>query len=383
VKISTRQLKNLISSALNEAAPPAASSPSYAETKRQQSDAAVKSKMDAGSKEIRFKSDEQQALEKELADLNKKAIDAIGDEATKRKVQLSIEKLMDIVDKGKFNDAKKFALNVYAGPLGDVNTSLKGMLQAYDKNAGSVLSKLRRLESDEKKASASKDKEAAAASSKPKPKKKGLSSSGKDMVKKIQSIIGAKSDGSWGPNTTTKWKAWITSDATFRAIQKTAASIKASLTKEFLKNNAGKAAKIAEKAGKTPNLDGVLELAELIKWYTDIIKRKDDSDYGEISDRVTDPNYEGPIGDGRHKYSGKIYKTAKEAEAAASNADYAEISDRVTDPNYEGFVGDGRYKVAGKIYDSFEAALRSGSLKETKIRKMIRKIVLENLRPRY
>ena len=47
-------------------------------------------------------------------------------------------------------------------------------------------------------------------------------------------------------------------------------------------------------------------------------------------------------------------------------------------------MGDGRYKVDGKIYDSFAEALKSGALKdglkETKIRRMIRQIILKNVR---
>jgi len=44
-------------------------------------------------------------------------------------------------------------------------------------------------------------------------------------------------------------------------------------------------------------------------------KTNDNSDYAEIADRVSDPDYEGPIGDGRYKVGGKIYKSASEAEA--------------------------------------------------------------------
>tara|TARA_R110002126_G_scaffold64802_1_gene165822 strand:+ start:669 stop:1856 length:1188 start_codon:yes stop_codon:yes gene_type:complete len=104
-----------------------------------------------------------------------------------------------------------------------------------------------------------KKKSSGQASKNQKPTKKGnTSSSAKDKVKKIQAIIGTDVDGSWGPKTTTAWKAWIVS-----------ASVKTELKnlkvpEEFLESNKGKAAVIAKKAGYVANLNGVLELAKLI-----------------------------------------------------------------------------------------------------------------------
>ena len=107
-----------------------------------------------------------------------------------------------------------------------------------------------------------------------KKKKKGLSSSGKTKVKKIQNIIGAEEDGSWGPKTTTAWKAWIVSQETKKGIEK--AGMDNVLTPQFLSDNKGKAATIAKKAGKTANLDGVLELAELIEYYNKQMRSSDE-----------------------------------------------------------------------------------------------------------
>ncbi len=69
MKISRRKLKSLIESVLNEVV----------------------------NKPVSYKSADQERLEKELADLNEKALAAIPDDSTKRKVQDSIKKLMDMV----------------------------------------------------------------------------------------------------------------------------------------------------------------------------------------------------------------------------------------------------------------------------------------------
>ena len=351
MKISRRKLKSLIESVLNE----------------------------VENKPVSYKSADQERLEKELADLNEKALAAIKDEPVKIKVRDSIKKLMGKVDKAEFIAAKQIALNVYAGELGDVDTTLKGTLQGYDKQAKKIIINLEKLNSAES------EKEAGKAVSKETQvkKKKGLSTSAKDKVKKIQEIIGASADGSWGPKTTTAWKTWIVSDSVKNVLKGGHNINDASLTPDYLESNKGKAAVIAKKAGYSADLDGVLSFVMMLA--TQISADVDDEDYGEIADRVTDPNYEGPVGDGRYKAGGKIYKTVKEAEAAIkSDSDYGNISDRTTDPNYEGFVGDGRYKVDGKIYDSFAEALKSGALKdglkETKIRRMIRQIILKNVR---
>lgn len=378
--------KVLLESTVNEApAPDTASTPSYAETKRQQGDSTVKSKMASGSKKIRFKSDEQQALEAELVSLNDKAVEAIQDSSTKEKVQRSIGKLMDIVDKGKFNDAKQFALNVYAGPLGDVDTALKGKLQIYDQNAASICSKLRRLASDEEKARLSKDQEGKSAAKK---KKKGLSSSGKDKVKKIQSILSVKADGSWGPKTTTAWKAWIVSPETKKGIK--SADLDSVLTQAFLETNAGKAGTIAKKAGYTANLQGVYDLVTTIAPYLYGNEEVDDEDSVAPGEYVTDGDLtmDGvPIYSVTVKADGKVTYVTDYDDSPYSRR----LSDQVSTKDYDRMkmqASSGTKPSKEDIFSEIEAgnslkrnySTGQGPLKETKIRRMIRQIVLENLR---
>ena len=389
MKINKRQLKNLIINALNEAAAPdTASTPSYAETKRQQGDSTVKSKMDSGSKKIRFKSDEQQALEAELVSLNDKAVEAIRDPSTKEKVQRSIDKLMDIVDKGKFNDAKNIALNVYAGELGDEDTDLKATLQGYDTKARSIIIKLVNLNADAPKS----EQEDTAASikpePKPKPKKKGLSSSAKDKVKKIQTIIGVKADGSWGPKTTAAWKTWIVSPETKAGIK--SADLYSVLTQAFLETNAGKAGTIAKKAGYAANLQGVHDLVTTISdALIPIEDEVDDEDSVAPGEYVADGELtidDVPIYSVTVKADGKVtYATDYD------NSPYSRrLSDQVGTKDYVRMkmqASSGTKPSKEDIFSEIEAGnslkrdeTGTGPLKETKIRRMIRQIVLENLR---
>ena len=105
-------------------------------------------------------------------------------------------------------------------------------------------------------------------------------------VAKLQKIIGEEpADGVWKESTNKAWKAWITSERTFKAIQKTATKIKDALTKEFLGDNKGKAATIARAAGKAGNISGVLELAELINFYIGVNKDQSDRDYEKEADK--------------------------------------------------------------------------------------------------
>ena len=364
MKISRRKLKSLIESVLNE----------------------------VENQSVSYKSAAQEELEKELADLNKKAIDAIEDEATKRKVRDSIKKLMGRVDKAEFNDAKQIALNVYAGELGNVDTTLKGKLQVYDKNAVAILGKLRKLVSDEKQA---KEVEDAAASSKPKakpkPKKKGLSTSAKDKVKKIQVIIGASADGSWGPKTTTAWKTWIVSDRVKNALKD--GYHDNTLTPDYLESNKGKAAVIAKKAGYSADLDGVLDFVNYL--VTQISADVDDEDYGEIADSIAPGEY---VADGNLEIdSVPIYSVTVKADGKVTyvtDYDGGQYSQRLSNQQFKKAYTQQKMQASSgtkpskeDIFSEIEAGnslkrdeTGTGPLQETKIRRMIRQIVLENLR---
>lgn len=129
---------------------------------------------------------------------------------------------------------------------------------------------------------AEKDQEGAVAAKK---KKKGLSSSAKDKVKKIQTIIGVDADGSWGPKTTTAWKAWIVSPETKKGIVE--AGMDDALTQQFLEDNKGKAAAIAKKAGYAANLQGVYDLVTTID--NALIPIEDEVDDEDISKTTITP----------------------------------------------------------------------------------------------
>lgn len=91
--------------------------------------------------------------------------------------------------------------------------------------------------------------------------KTGGATSKTDKIKEIQKIIGADSDGKWGPKTNAAWKTWVTSnkDKIIKYLQDT----NKDETGDGIENL--QAAELAGKGGHDKNLDGVYDFCIAIK----------------------------------------------------------------------------------------------------------------------